>query len=316
MAEQKVIAVVGATGSQGGGLVRAIQSDPDGEFRARAITRDPNSEAAQALAATGAEVVQGDLDDPASIESAFQGAHGAYCVTFFWAHFSPDKEGEHAQTMAKAAKDAGVKHVIWSTLEDTRQWIPVDDDRMPTLQEKYKVPHYDSKAQVDHVFTDAGVPTTFLRTSFYWDNMILFGMGPKRGEDGKLVFTLPMADKRLPSMAAEDIGKAALGIFKRGDEFIGKTVGISGAFLTGEQFADSLSKAYGEEVTYNAVTPDVYRSFGFPGADDIGNMFQVKSDFEQEYTGNRDLELTRSLNPELKTLDEWLAENKDKIPLE
>ncbi|MDX6512278.1 MAG: hypothetical protein QOE36_1782 [Gaiellaceae bacterium] len=316
MAEQKVIAVVGATGSQGGGLVRAIQSDPDGEFRARAITRDPNSEAAQALAATGAEVVQGDLDDPASIESAFQGAHGAYCVTFFWAHFSPDTEGKHAQTMAKAAKDAGVEHVIWSTLEDTRQWVPIDDDRMPTLQEKYTCPHYDSKAQVDHVFTDAGVPTTFLRTSFYWDNMILFGMGPKRGEDGKLVFTLPMADKRLPSMAAEDIGKAALGIFKRGDEFIGKTVGISGAFLTGEQFADSLSKAYGEEVTYNAVTPDVYRSFGFPGADDIGNMFQVKSDFEQEYTGNRDLELTRSLNPELQTLDQWLAENKDKIPLE
>ena len=142
MSDKKVIAVVGATGAQGGGLVRAILNDPDGEFKARAITRDPSSEAAQALAATGAEVVKGDLDDPASIESAFQGAYGAYCVTFFWAHFSPDIEGQHAATMVKAAKDAGVEHVIWSTLEDTRELVP---DR--------RRPHADAAGQVQRART-------------------------------------------------------------------------------------------------------------------------------------------------------------------
>src|SRR5215469_4101629 len=178
---KKVIAVMGATGSQGGGLVRAIQNDKAGDFTARALTRDVNSDKAKELAALGAEVVQADLDDAASVNKAFEGAHGAYCVTFFWAHFSPEKESAQAATMAKAAKQAGLKHVIWSTLEDTRKWIPLSDNRMPTLKGKYKVPHFDGKGSSDHYFTDLGVPTTFLLTSFYWDNFIFFGMGPKRG---------------------------------------------------------------------------------------------------------------------------------------
>jgi len=166
MSQKKIIAVVGATGAQGGGLVRAILADPQGGFTARAITRDPNSEAAKALAAAGAEVVAGDVDDPASLERAFAGAYGAYCVTFFWAHFSPEKEQAQARNMAAAAKAAGLQHVIWSTLEDTRHWIPKGDNRMPTLMGKYKVPHFDSKGESDHFFTDAGVPTTFLLASF------------------------------------------------------------------------------------------------------------------------------------------------------
>ncbi|HLW94743.1 MAG TPA: NmrA family NAD(P)-binding protein, partial [Solirubrobacteraceae bacterium] len=153
MADKKVIAVVGATGAQGGGLVRAILADPDGGFSARAITRDPSSEKAQELAALGAEVVAADVDDEASLERAFAGAHGAFCVTFFWAHFSPETELAEAANMARAAKAAGVEHVIWSTLEDTREFIPLDDDRMPTLGERYKVPHYDAKGEANHIFS-------------------------------------------------------------------------------------------------------------------------------------------------------------------
>jgi uncharacterized protein YbjT (DUF2867 family) len=178
VADKKIIAVMGATGSQGGGLVRAIQGDPGGGFVARAITRDVNSEKAQALKALGAEVVQGDIDDEASLKAAFAGAHGVYCVTFFWAHFSPEKEQQGATNMARAAKAAGVKHVVWSTLEDTRKLVPLSDNRMPTLQGKYKVPHFDAKGEINHVFTDLGLPVTFLQTSFYWDNMYMFGMGP------------------------------------------------------------------------------------------------------------------------------------------
>ena len=316
MADKKIIAVVGATGAQGGGLVRAILDDPDGGFAARALTRDVNSEKARELARLGAEVVAVDIDDEASLKKAFAGAYAAYCVTFYWAHFSPEKEIAEAGAMARAAKAAGVQHVIWSTLEDTRKWVPLSDARMPTLMGKYKVPHFDAKGEADHIFTDLGVPTTFLLTSFYWDNFIHFGTGPKKGPDGVLAITLPMDDKKLSGIAAADIGACAYGIFKKGREYIGKTVGIAGEHVTGASMAAGLSKALGREVRYNAVPPDVYRSFGFPGADDLGNMFQFKRDFNDYYCGTRDVAVARSLHPGLQSFDQWLAHNAGRIPLE
>jgi len=312
---KKTIAVVGATGAQGGGLIRAILADPSGGFAARALTRDPNGAKAKELAKLGAEVVAADVDDVDSLKRAFAGAHGAYCVTFFWDHLSPERELAQARAMARAAKDAGVKHVVWSTLEDTRRWVPLDDPRMPTLQGKYKVPHFDAKGEANSIFSDLDVPTTFLNTSFYWDNLIHFGMGPKKGPDGKLTFVLPMADKKLPGIAAEDIGRCAYGIFKRGSAFVGKTVGIAGDHLTGTQMAAELSRALGQEVVHGAVTPEAYRGFGFPGADDLGNMFQFKRDFEAYFCGARDLAFSRSLNPQLQTFAQWLATNKERIPL-
>jgi uncharacterized protein YbjT (DUF2867 family) len=316
MADKKIIAVVGATGAQGGGLVRAILNDPSGGFAARAITRDTQSDKARELAQRGAEVVAADIDDEASVRKAFDGAHGAYCVTFFWAHFSPEKEIAEVQKMAKAAKAAGVKHVIWSTLEDTRQWVPLSDDRMPTLMGKYKVPHFDAKGESNKVFNNLGVPTTFLLLSFYWENLIFFGMGPQKGPDGRLAITLPMDDKKLPGIATEDIGKCAYGIFKQGDKFIGKTVGVAGEHLTGTQMAAALTQALGREVVYNDVTPEDYRALGFPGADDLGNMFQFKRDFQEVFCGARNVHFSRSLNPDLQTFTEWLAKNKDRIPIE
>lgn len=316
MADQKVIAVVGATGAQGGGLVRAILDDPGGGFAARAITRSVDSEKARALAKLGAEVVAANIDDEASVARALQGAYGAYFVTFFWDHFSPDREKAEARNMAAAAKAAGVKHVIWSTLEDARAWVPLSDDRMPTLMEHYKVPHFDAKGESNQVFTELRVPTTFMLTSFYWDNLIHFGMGPKKGPDGVLAYTMPMGDKKLPGIAAEDIGRCAYGIFKQGQSWIGKTVGVAGEHLTGQQMAASLTRALGKTVRYNAVSPAAFRGFGFPGADDLGNMFQFKHDFEAYFCGARNLDVSRSLNPKLQTFDTWLARNKDRIPLE
>ena len=316
MTDKKIIAVTGATGSQGGGLVRAILADRQGPFTARAITRDPTSEKARALAALGAEVVQGDVDDAASLERAFKGAHGAYCVTFFWAHMDPERELAEARNLAQAAKQAKVAHAIWSTLEDTRKLVPLDDNRMPTLRGKYKVPHFDAKGEADAFFTELGVPTTFLVASYYWDNLIYFGQGPKPDPDGTLAITFPMGQARLAGIAAEDIGKCAYGIFKRGKEMIGRTVGIAGGHLTCAEMAAALSQALGRPVRYNEVTPEVYRGFGFPGADDVGNMFQVYRDFEKEICGLRDLNVSRSLNPELQTFDQWLAKNKDKLSVD
>jgi uncharacterized protein YbjT (DUF2867 family) len=314
MSENKIIAVVGATGAQGGGLVRAISSDPDGKFVARAITRNPGSEKARALGA--AEVVAADLDDVDSLASAFDGVHGAFCVTNFWEHFSPEKELQQVHNLARAAKSAGVQHVVWSTLEDTRRFVPLDDDRLPTLMGKYKVPHFDAKGEGDKAFVEAGVPTTFLLTSFYWDNFIHFGSGPQKGPDGKYAVTFPMGDKKLPGIAVEDIGKSAHAIFKRGDELIGETVGIAGEHLTGHEIAAALSEALDVEVGYNDVPAEVYRGFDFPGADDLGNMFQFKRDFNDEFVGARDVEKARALNPELQSFAQWLQRHASEIPLD
>ena len=160
------------------------------------------------------------------------------------------------------------------------------------------------------------MPTTFLQTSFYWENFIYFGMGPKRGADGKLRADVP-ARRREASRASRPrtSARAAYGIFKGGDEFIGKTVSIAGEHLDGAEFAAAFSKALGEPVAYNDVSPDAYRGFGFPGADDIGNMFQFKHDFEDEYRAPRDPAAARKLNPALQSFETWLGENLSRIPI-
>jgi len=316
MVKKRIIAVVGATGAQGGGLAKAILEDRNSNFQVRALTRNADTERASDLARRGAEVVKADLDDRDSLIHAFSGVHGAYCVTNFWEHFSPQKELDQAANLAEAAQEAGLAHVIWSTLEDSRNWVPLDDGRMPTLMGRYKVPHFDAKGEANHLFTDFGVPTTFLLTSFYWDNFIYFGMGPRRGADGRLAITLPLDGQKLPGIAAEDIGRCALGIFKKGPEFIGRTVGIAGEHLTCQEMAAAFTRALGQEVACNTVPPDVYRGFGFPGAEDLGNMFQFKRDFNEAYCGARDIEFSRSLNPALQTFAQWLDRNKERIPLE
>ena len=315
MSDRKIIAVVGATGAQGGGLVQAMLKDALGGFTPRAVTRNPESAKARALAERGAQVVAADIDDEASLAKALAGAHGAYFVTNFWEHFSPEKEQAQARNLAAAAKHSGVKHVIWSTLEDTRKWVPLSDARMPTLMGKYKVPHFDAKAEANHLFTDAGVPTTFLLTAFYWDNLIHFGMGPKQGADGVLGLTLPMGDARLPGIASEDIGGCAYGIFKGGARHVGQSVGISGDQPTGAQMAATLTRALGREVRYHAIAPEAYRALGFPGAEDLGNRFQVYRVVERDFCASRDPAAARALNPSLQTFEQWVAANKSRIPL-
>jgi uncharacterized protein YbjT (DUF2867 family) len=315
MADKKIIAVVGATGTQGGGLVRAILGDSSGGFAVRALTRDPDSEKAQELAKLGAEVVQADLDSGPSLRAAFDGAYGAFCVTFFFDHFVPEKELVQAAAMAQAAKQNGLKHVVWSTYEDTRKLVPLNDKRMPTLMEKYKVPQFDAKAEANRAFAQYGVPVTYMLTSFYWENLIYMGMGPRKGAGGKLELTLPMGDKRLAGIAAEDVGRCAYCVFKAGFDLLGKTVGMAGDHVTGAQMAVALAKELGQEVAYNPLTPEKFRKLGFPGAEEFGNMFQYMQEFESEFCAARNLESARTLNPSLQTFGGWLAKNKDRIPL-
>lgn len=316
MSEKKVIAVFGATGAQGGGLVRAILADREGPFVARALTRKPESEKARALAELGAEVVAGNADDPPSLDRAFAGAYGAYCVTNFWEHLSAEREGAQATAMARASRKAGVQHVVWSTLEDTRKWVPLDDSRMPTLHGKYKVPHFDSKGQMDCVFAEEAAPTTYLLAAFYWENFIYFGMGPRKGPDGDLMLALPLGGVKLPGIASADIGKCAYGLFRRGTGTVGQRFGVAGEILSGTEMAAKLGRALGRTVGFNDVPFDVYRGLGFPGAEDLGNMFQFQSIRGDDFLRDRNPETARSLNPDLLSFDAWLAANIGRVPIE
>ncbi|MFH9725589.1 NmrA/HSCARG family protein [Streptomyces sp. NPDC017254] len=312
MTAKKIITVIGATGRQGGGLARAVLADRDGAFSVRAVTRHPDGEPAAELKRLGAEVVRADMDDPESLGPAFEHAYGAFLVTNFWEHMSAEREKNQAAALARAASHAGVQHAIWSTLEDTRECVPLDDERMPTLQEHYKVPHFDGKAEADHYFLDEGVPTTFLRTTFFWENL-LGSFAPQRGPDGALRLTFPMGGARLAGIAADDVGRTALAVFERGTDLIAATVSIAGEHLEVAAMAAALTGALGEPVRYRPLTPDEWRAQGFPGADESGNMFQYYTDCEQRFTESRDIDAVRGLNPALQDFATWLAGHQERL---
>ena len=224
-----------------------------------------------------------------------------------------------AETAARAARDAGVEHLIWSTLEDTRPFFAGRDD-VPSLDDgRYKVPHFDAKGEADALFTKYGVPTTFLRTTFYFDSLIS-GMEPVRNADGKLILNMPMADQPLSGIASEDIGRTALGIFKprhrpdRPDRQHRRRPPdrrpVRRSPDRGPQ--DTL----GEDITYQPLTWDEFRALQFPLAVEIANMFQFYAEDSARFTGDRDLTKVRDLNPALQSLEDWLTKHKRDFKLE
>ncbi|WP_017814805.1 NmrA/HSCARG family protein [Paenibacillus shenyangensis] len=311
---KKIIAVVGATGTQGGGLARAILHDPDSPFRLRTLVRNPQSEKALELGRQGAEIVQANLSDPASIKAAFEGAYGAFCVTNFGELGTPEKELEQIANMAEAAKEAELQHVIWSTLDDPLQLVSLDDERIPTVMGKHKLPQAEGKAAGNHEFIRRNIPTTFLLTSFYWENFLYPGMGPTLNTDGVLSLTLPMGQRKLPGIGAEDIGRCAYGIFKSGDEYIGQTVGIAGGHLTGQEMAAAFSQVLNQKVHYHAVEDRVFRHSEALELSILANTYQFYHDFEEEYCGARNLEQSKQLNPAMQTLEDWITRHKDSFP--
>ena len=315
MSATKTIAVVGATGATAGGLARAILSDPADRYVCRAITRDPGSAAAQALADQGAEVVQADLDDYDSLVRAFDGADGAFCMTNFFVTFSAEQETVQAANQARATAAAGLRHVIWSTAEDTRRWYPLDDDRMPTLPGGYKVPNWDGKGAGDRFFTETGVPTTFLLTPFHWEAFV-DGLGaPQPGPDSVRTLAIPLGEAALPGIAAEDIGRCAYTILQDPARFAGETVGIAATHTTGHELAGGLAKVFGEPVRYQHVPTEIFRELPIPGADLAANMFQFIAE-DNGYAARRDVAITTALNPSLSGFTEWVTATRGRLPVQ
>jgi uncharacterized protein YbjT (DUF2867 family) len=311
MSDDKVITVLGATGTQGGAVARVLLAD--GEFAVRAVTRDAASPKAQALAGLGAHVVEATLTDEGSLRRAFDGAYGAFLVTPYWEHRSPTRELAEVENLISAAQATGLRHIVWSTLEDTREVIAADDDRMPVLGDGYRVPHFDVKGgAADPLFAKSGLPTTYLLMSFYWDNLLGLAK-PQRDPDGMLAVHLPLGDTAIAGVASDDIGQVALRVFQQPAETIGATIPVVGEYLTGQQMTAALSTVLGEPVAYRPPTHEQFRSFGFPGADELGNMFQYYAEFPESYLGRRDIEAARAFNPRPLSLTDFLTSHRAEL---
>jgi len=310
-----VITVFGATGAQGGSLARALLADSDRHFAVRAVTRKPDGAAARQLVQAGAQVVLADLDDTASVQRALEGAYGAFLVTNFWEHQSAEKELTQAHRLAAASAQAGIRHAVWSTLEDSRDFFPALGSRMPVLEGRFNVPQFDAKGEAHRYFAQQRVPVTYLYASCFFENLIRFGMGPQRRWDGSLIMTFPFGGARIPWIGVDDVGIAAKEIFLRGDALVYDSIGVAGEHLTGAELAQQLGTALGETVTYNSITPDEFRALGFPGAKELGNMWQFKRDYEAAYCARRDLKRARALHPGLANFATWLEDHATRIPV-
>ena len=297
---KKFIIVTGATGQQGGAVIKALLNKYLNDFDIKALVRDP--EKAKSKIPEGVEIVKGDLNDLESLKNAFKGAYGVFCVTAF----SPNKDDvelTQAKNLAEACKHNNISHVIWSTLENTKETLK---NQAPVLKGEYSTPHFDCKNEANSLFDIK--KTTFLHTSFYYENFIYFGMIQKNEHGMAIAFN--MGDSPLPMVSVSDIGKAAANIFAN-KLLIGKNAYICSDILTCNEIANLLSKYLESQVSYFKMEDEAYRKLPFPGADDLGNMFAFKR-LDVNFTKNRK-DFSNLILKNTEKFDVWLEKNKNQI---
>jgi uncharacterized protein YbjT (DUF2867 family) len=286
---RKTILVFGATGAQGGSVARNLLSR--GKFNVRAITRKTDSPAAQALRELGAEIVQGDLDDPASLRAALEGCYGAFGVTNFWEHFS--KEETQGRNLVKAVADAKIQHFVFSTLP------PIAKATGGALRS----PHFDLKAEHEEYARSLGIPSTFVHVPFYYENFLYF-FPPRPAGDGTYRFGFPQGDTPLAAMSVEDVGKVVAPLFEQPETYIGKVLKLAGDELPAAMYAKAMSRKTGYDIRYAHVPRETFAALGFPGAEDLADMFE----FYRLHipSRKRDIETGRTIAPTIATFDQWL----------
>ena len=281
MNTDKLIAVAGATGQQGGATTRHLL---ERGFRVRALTRNPNSESSLKLKAAGAEVVAADLANPESLGAALDGVYGVFSVQNFWL---PDVgfEGEIAQgkNLADAAKAAGVQHFVYTSVGGAER--------------NSGVPHFDSKWIIEQHIEALGLPATILRPVAFMDNN-------QYQRDAILSGTLPTwgiaPGRKLQIVAVDDIGAFAAIAFERPDEFIGKAIELAGDDLTEDEMAAAFGRVTGRTVTVDRSQPE-----GAPEPD--AEMVAMITWFN-EHGYQADIDALRKIHPGLKNLETWAGE--------
>lgn len=252
--DRKLIAVFGATGQQGGGVVRALQAD--GRFTVRALTRHPDKHPG-----LGDEVVEADLDRPETLKAALAGAYGVFLVTNFWEPGTD--ELKQANAAVRAAREAGVKHFIWSTLPDTEAISGGSMD----------VPHFTGKARIDRIVAEAGFDHhSFVIAPFFYQN--LHGaLTPQKQQDGSLGWALPIDPnlRRIHMGDISELGNIVAGAFARPEEADGKYLPLVGDYMSFGEIVETLN-GQGHRFSFTQVPKEVFATF-FPGAAELGEMF-------------------------------------------
>jgi uncharacterized protein YbjT (DUF2867 family) len=258
---KKLVAVIGATGQQGGGVVRALQAREG--FKVRALTRTPDKHRELAE-----EVVEADLDQPETLNAAFEGAHGVFLVTSFDARARSEegtKELKQATAAVRAAKDSGVKHFIWSTLPDVEA----------ISGGKFNAPHFTGKARIDPIVKEAGFANhTFVIPPFYYQNLAGV-MAPQKQADGSVGWALPLdPDARCIHMGdISELGNIVAGAFAHPDQAgHGEYLPLVGDFMSFTEIVDVLNRQ-GHNFSFTHVPADVFATL-FPGAAEIATMFR------------------------------------------
>jgi uncharacterized protein YbjT (DUF2867 family) len=290
---KKKILVFGATGAQGGSVARQLLAR--GVFDVRAFTRNSQSDRAQELRELGAEIAQGDLDDPASIEAALQGVDGVFGVTNFWEHF--DREAEQGRNLVDAVAAANVRHFVLSSLP------PIANATNGALRS----PHFDIKAEHEERARTLGIPSTFVHVPFYYENFLAF-FPPRPAGDGTLQFGFPQGDTPLAAMSVADVGRIVAVIFEQPEQYLGKVVKLAGDELPATEYAAVMSNQLGREIRYTHVPREVFAALGFPGAEDLADMFE----FYRVHMPSRtsDIAHWRKAVPELQSFGTWVANNE------
>lgn len=294
MADKKIIVVFGATGAQGGSVTRALMTDP--AYKVRGITRNPDSKSSKALIEKGCEMVTANLDDIETLKKAFEGAYGAYVVTNYWEHLDGAKDTQQGKNAVDAAKACGVKHFIYSGLEDVNKIMGKECH------------HFDSKAKVEAYLKEVGLPHTSTRMSFYMENLLTF-LKPMKNDDGEWVLGIPMEGAAMDMLAVSEVGECIHQVLNKPDEFLGKHIGLSGEKLTIVAAAETITKATGTKFVATPITTEMFGKFPFPGAAENAIMFE----FYIKCNPERDTALTKKLNPATPNFEEWCTTHKDTI---
>ena len=290
--EKKTILVFGATGAQGGSVARNLLAR--GRYAVRAFTRNGGSPAAQALRELGAEIVEGNLDDRASIRAALEGVYGVFGVTNFWEHF--EKEAEQGRNIIRAVAGSDVQHLVYSSLP------PIAKATGGLLRS----PHFDIKAEHEELIRSLGIPATFVHVPFYYENFLYF-FPPRPAGDGTYQFGFPQGERPLAAISVQDVGRIVAPLFEQPEAYLGQTLKLAGDELPAAEYAAAMSRATGADIRYAHVPREVFAALGFPGAADLADMFE----YYRLHIPSRvkDIETCRAIAPELQSFESWVAAN-------
>jgi len=295
MAEKKTVVVLGATGKQGGSVIRALLKE--GKFRVRGITRDSSKDSALMLREQGAEMIEADTSHCDTLVHAFNGAYAVFAVTNFWDPSSRNREIEVGKSIVDAAKKANVQHFIWSSLPNVKK----------ISNGKYEVHQFTDKALVDEYLQKSGLNFTIVSLALYFDNFQHL-LKPRLNKDNTIVFSIPFpADHNLTFVDVDDTGEAVVNILNNPQQWLGKWVPLFGEHLLASELAKTFQSVSGKKTIYQEMSPAEGERRN-PNKEFL-EMFDYIKDYG--YYGDKASEMptAKKLNPHLKTFKQWIEVN-------